>query len=306
MSAIKIGKRQPEAKRKPYTRKGPAYASVQRDRSTGELMFTTSYDEKFVADLKKKIPVSHRAWDKPNRVWRVSPSYAMKAVGLILRYYQYDLATDVQRLLNQSTVKEIVQKKYRLDYLGAVRERDNGEKLANGLVDGQWTIKISLKALKAWFTADPTAGKSFYDILGVKAKDDQAAIKTAYRRLIRQWHPDVCKEANAHVVAQRINDAYATLSDWDKRRRYDAAGKMLDTKTVKVVRGTIEHIASDKWESWVPPIRCGWITVRGTMQMGRMVVEEIVAWEDEINAQGKTRVTSWPADGETFDERWVK
>jgi len=65
----------------------------------------------------------------------------------------------------------------------------------------------------------------YYDILGIgrNASDDE--IKAAFRRLARQYHPDVNKEEGAEEKFKEINEAYGVLSDRDKRNRYDRFGK---------------------------------------------------------------------------------
>jgi molecular chaperone DnaJ len=49
-------------------------------------------------------------------------------------------------------------------------------------------------------------------------------IKAAFRKLARQYHPDVNKEADAEEKFKEINEAYGVLSDQDKRARYDRFG----------------------------------------------------------------------------------
>ena len=66
----------------------------------------------------------------------------------------------------------------------------------------------------------------FYSILGVPRDAPEKEIKQAYRRLARQYHPDVNpdnKEAEEHF--KRINEAHEVLSDADKRRKYDKYGE---------------------------------------------------------------------------------
>ncbi|MCP1660888.1 DnaJ C-terminal domain-containing protein [Neisseria perflava] len=65
------------------------------------------------------------------------------------------------------------------------------------------------------------ADKNYYDILGVAKDADNAAIKKAYRKLVRKYHPDVSKEPDAAERTTEINLAYETLSDKDKRAEYD-------------------------------------------------------------------------------------
>ncbi|WP_440223526.1 DnaJ C-terminal domain-containing protein [Dokdonella sp. MW10] len=63
--------------------------------------------------------------------------------------------------------------------------------------------------------------KDYYDILGVKPDASDADIKSAYRRLVRKYHPDVSKEAGAEDKIKSINEAYEALKDGERRRAYD-------------------------------------------------------------------------------------
>lgn len=67
--------------------------------------------------------------------------------------------------------------------------------------------------------------KDYYETLGV-ARDAQAEdIKKAFRRLARKYHPDVSKEPKADVRMKEVNEAYAVLSDPEKRAAYDRLGR---------------------------------------------------------------------------------
>jgi DnaJ-class molecular chaperone len=66
--------------------------------------------------------------------------------------------------------------------------------------------------------------KDYYKILGVDRNADEKAIRTAYRRLARKYHPDVNKNKDAGQRFREINEAYEVLSDPEKRRRYDSLG----------------------------------------------------------------------------------
>lgn len=68
------------------------------------------------------------------------------------------------------------------------------------------------------------AGRDLYEVLGVDRGASQDEIKRAYRRLARQYHPDVNKEPGAEERFKEINAAYAVLSDPEKRARYDQMG----------------------------------------------------------------------------------
>lgn len=66
--------------------------------------------------------------------------------------------------------------------------------------------------------------KDYYAILGVPRNATQEEIKRAYKRLARQFHPDVNKSPEAEEKFKEINEAYAVLSDPEKRRIYDTYG----------------------------------------------------------------------------------
>ncbi|MFZ5882654.1 MAG: molecular chaperone DnaJ [Chloroflexota bacterium] len=69
------------------------------------------------------------------------------------------------------------------------------------------------------------SNRDYYDVLGVgrNASDDE--IKAAFRKLARQYHPDVNKDPGAEEKFKEINEAYGVLSDREKRARYDRFGR---------------------------------------------------------------------------------
>ena len=65
----------------------------------------------------------------------------------------------------------------------------------------------------------------YYQILGVSRDVDKDELKRAYRRLARQYHPDVNKEPGAEDKFKEINRAYEVLSEPETRSRYDRFGE---------------------------------------------------------------------------------
>jgi DnaJ-class molecular chaperone len=63
--------------------------------------------------------------------------------------------------------------------------------------------------------------KDYYKILGVERGADGKAIGAAFRRLARQYHPDVNKDPKASDRFKEVNEAFQVLSDLQKRDRYD-------------------------------------------------------------------------------------
>ncbi|MDJ0853614.1 MAG: J domain-containing protein [Desulfobacterales bacterium] len=69
------------------------------------------------------------------------------------------------------------------------------------------------------------AGEDYYKTLGVDRKASDGEIKKAYRRLAMKYHPDHTKgDKSAEDKFKRISEAYAVLSDKEKRRQYDQFG----------------------------------------------------------------------------------
>jgi len=68
------------------------------------------------------------------------------------------------------------------------------------------------------------AQRDYYEVLGVPRTATPEDIKSAFRKLARQYHPDVSQETNAEERFKEINEAYAVLSEPDKRAAYDRFG----------------------------------------------------------------------------------
>jgi len=69
------------------------------------------------------------------------------------------------------------------------------------------------------------AGKDYYEVLGVQKGATKEQIKDAYRKLALQFHPDRNKAPEAEARFKEISEAYAVLSDDEKRRQYDNFGR---------------------------------------------------------------------------------
>src|SRR4051794_4975004 len=67
--------------------------------------------------------------------------------------------------------------------------------------------------------------KDYYTVLGVPRTATADDIKKAFRKLARQYHPDVAKDKKvAEEKFKEINEAHEVLSDPEKRRKYDELG----------------------------------------------------------------------------------
>lgn len=68
------------------------------------------------------------------------------------------------------------------------------------------------------------AGRNYYEVLGVKRSASADEIQRAYRKLAREWHPDVNTKSGAEDRFKAISEANDVLSDPELRKKYDAFG----------------------------------------------------------------------------------
>jgi molecular chaperone DnaJ len=66
--------------------------------------------------------------------------------------------------------------------------------------------------------------RDYYEVLGVPKDADEAQIKKAFRRLAREYHPDVSQDPEAEAKFKELAEAYEVLSDADTRAAYDHYG----------------------------------------------------------------------------------
>ncbi|MDA8838830.1 DnaJ domain-containing protein, partial [Candidatus Poseidoniales archaeon] len=66
--------------------------------------------------------------------------------------------------------------------------------------------------------------RDYYEVLGVEKSASESDLKNAFRSLARKYHPDRSTEENAEDKFKEIQEAYAVLSDAEKRAQYDRFG----------------------------------------------------------------------------------
>jgi molecular chaperone DnaJ len=66
--------------------------------------------------------------------------------------------------------------------------------------------------------------RDYYEVLGVAKSASASELKNAFRSLARKYHPDRSQEDNAEEMFKEIQEAYAVLSDDEKRAQYDRFG----------------------------------------------------------------------------------
>lgn len=254
------------------------------------LILRTPYNPSFVSDLKAQIPATSRKWDATSKVWIVSTQYLKQVEALLWQYYHYKA-----NIVIPSTQSEFSVRQFKLEYLGIPKDRGDGTSTAFGWYNEGWNVIFGLEVLLRWFdpSAKPGQSNSLYGLLGVKKTATDQEIKQAYRRTAKQWHPDICKEPDAHEQFIKIQHAYEILSNEQLRKRYNA-GLELMAKTGIVEKST-----------WRPPVRCGLVLAKVKVDIGRLVVEDILKWDDITDSLGRVMVSSWDMSREKFTVEWI-
>ena len=87
--------------------------------------------------------------------------------------------------------------------------------------------------------------RDYYEVLGVPKNSEKGDIKNAYRKLALQYHPDRNKSPGAEERFKDISEAYAVLSDEDKRKRYDTYGHVGSEEVFRGSEANFEEIFKD-------------------------------------------------------------
>lgn len=263
-----------------------------------ELVLSFPYNAAMVADLKSSLPSSSRKYDPDRKAWRVVPTSAAKIQNLCHKYFgELPFVPDVVQA--KPVVKSTI---INVRYIGQTKDRGGDDRSAYGYVGNGWNAIFPEIVLRNWFDgteAAPTDAPTLYSVLGVQRDADDAGIKSGYRRMVMQWHPDKCHEPNAVEQFHAIQHAYEILST--KRARYDA-GLALEASMRKENLTVDDYRFSDGYRS---PLRCGYILCEGVEMLGVLNVSKILAWEDIRDGNGKTLVVSWAKDAKIFTEEWV-
>jgi molecular chaperone DnaJ len=87
--------------------------------------------------------------------------------------------------------------------------------------------------------------RDYYEVLGVTKAAGKDEIKNAYRKLALQYHPDRNKSADAEEKFKEISEAYAVLSDDEKRKRYDVYGHVGTEDAFKGSEANFDEVFRD-------------------------------------------------------------
>ena len=280
----------------------------------GVVKLRSRYNVALIAALKAAVPVTDRKWMADEKVWAIAPRHAQALVDLVDRTLGERLTVPPMNAAQAVTETRSLE----VRYIGGAKDRGNGESFAFGWCGGAWNVVFPEQVLRDWFgnqnMAAPGEAKTLYGVLGLASDAPGAEVRTAYRRLARQWHPDACKEPNAADMFRAIHHAYDLLSNPAQRARYDAGLTLEATLKTQALPDDAWHRARNRfWEAttgqeilYRSPLRCGLILATGHEMLGRFQVEKVLAWVDIVDAQGRVLVTSWPKGADAFTETWVE
>lgn len=276
----------------------PQQANLTLDK--GDLILTSPFNRGLVEGIKA-LPYHDRSYNPTNKTWHIKYMWGSDIAALVKRHLGQEL-----NIPRQITFRDAgpITRMFRVEYIGSVRERDDGSQTATGYANGEWGVIFPFAALKAWFGQDskPNEAPSFYAVLGIKRDATPDEIRKAHRLAARTWHPDVNKESDAHEQFIRIQKAYEVLNDEQQRRKYNAAltfERDASKYAKKHKQEAIEHYG------WQPPQRCGYVTCGGVESLGRFTVAKILAWQNITNEAGLSMVSFWKKGSDKFETEWL-
>jgi hypothetical protein len=267
---------------------------VEITEDNGSLVVVSPYDQTFVSNIKG-LPASDRRWEPQRKAWLVDPRHARSLQAWIKTIYGENVGIQTSFTSTTPTLQTLA-----VWYLGACKDRGNENTAMAYLQNGSWGAVFPEPVLRLWFegSAGAPTGNNLYSILGISCAASQEEIRTGFRRMALQWHPDRCKDPDAAEVFMKVQNAYSLLSNDDKRARYDA-GLALEATIGKVQQVDPSQVG------YRAPLRSGNILVEGRRSVGRIVVEKILAWDDIFNSAGQMMVSSWPMGSTQPVIAWV-
>ena len=127
--------------------------------------------------------------------------------------------------------------------------------------------------------------KDYYKILGVSTDADEKQVKAAYRRLAREYHPDVSEQHDAEDRFKEITEAYNVLKDAEKRAEYDQ----------------VRQYGMHGGEFRPPP---GWQTAYGPGEGAEFFEGDFSEFFETLFGAARARHGGGPGGGPGGDARW--
>jgi len=266
---------------------------------SGGYKVLTPFNRNFVDALKIEIPTTGRKWEPTSKCWYVSETHGAKLKELIDSHY----GVDVQMPVILGAKNASFETTFQADYVANCKGDSPELAAASVHCNGGWNARIPEKVLRVWFkqaaaSEAANAPQTLYAVLGCDEKSSDLEIKKAFKRAARQWHPDLCKEPEARDMFERIKAASEVLLDVIRRAKYNA-GLAFE----KMARSPKSRHHVSRYASFTPILRCGKLTVKGRVDLGMLIVEEILKWDDIENEIGQTMVSFWA--GDNYSVMWV-
>lgn len=246
------------------------------------------YDPALTEEVKR-LPSWGRGWVRERKVWQVAPVLAPTLAEWLSNASQTQVTAPPA-----SAYAPLEPMAIRALYVAAVKgERDWA---AANVMDErqQWAAVLWGPAVKAWFGSS-NDDTTLYGLLGVSPASDVDTIKRAAKRLLLQWHPDVCREPDAEERTHRIIEAREILTNPKLRARYDA-GLRAQQLVARQLQTT---------DIYRPPLRSGLIVGRGYIIAGKPVMTQIERWDDLLDDHKRVAVVSWPKGADQPVVRWM-
>ena len=273
--------------------------------SNGGYKVVTPFDWHFINDLKTAVPASDRAYDPQIRCWTVSAQYKDVVARLIEWYFAVKVNPQPITVAPVLGIIEVL-------YLGKTKDRGNGLKTAKGWTNNGWTVTIPEPVLKRYFdpcyteqsTVEKPKTATYYETLSIKQGASPDEIKSGYRRMVKQWHPDVCKDPDATEVFRAVQKAYEILSNPKTKARYDVGLKLAEKADIKPIDTTPLWAKAQDQLPYRSPLKCGNLLCEYTTFGVMMTVSKIMQWEDIYNEKGQVLVSSWKMGDDAPTLEW--
>lgn len=199
-----------------------------------------------------------------------------------------------------------------LRYIGNPKERE-GVMVSLAQVEGGWNVAIPQDVQKVFWQkrngerlllrrAGQPVGQGYYALLGVGNQATESEIKTAYRRLAFQAHPDRGGDADEF---RKIQSAYETLSDPSRRRKYDMLLQMTSGQERQGVWYNVVAVPLGLMSDFRSPYKYGQLRVKGRGRVeARFDVEEILDWAILVRP-GQIMEARWDVFAERMNQVFV-
>ncbi len=133
--------------------------------------------------------------------------------------------------------------------------------------------------------------RDYYEVLGVHRSCTEDELKAAYRRLAKQYHPDVSRDPGAEDRFKEVNEAYEVLCDGEKRAAYDRFGHAAFDGSMAGMGGFSGFGVEDIFESFFGGVRGA---QRGPQRGADLRYDLVITFEEAVfGCEKEIDVTRW-------------